>query len=158
MVFWGLRFQADQELSARLDANQYMVDETIEFKIPVNLPYPFYEQDFQRVNGKFVHDGEIYKLVKQKLENDTLYVVCIRDHQVEHLESTLAKYEQLTNEVPASGEKSMNFLGKLLKDYCFGDHVSVLHVYGFSTSIDYGELNESFLSPVISLHAPPPKV
>jgi hypothetical protein len=158
MVFWGLRFQADQELTARLDANQYKVDETIEFKIPVTLPYAIYEQDFQRVNGNFVHEGEIYELVKQKLENDTLYVVCIRDHEVEHLESALAKYEQLTNEAPASGEKAMNFLGKLLKDYCFGDHVSVFHVYGLSTAIHFADINDSFLSPVISLHAPPPKV
>ena len=37
---------------------------------------------YERVNGEFEHNGEFFKLVKQKLENDTLNIVCIKDHRV----------------------------------------------------------------------------
>ncbi|MEX2231647.1 MAG: hypothetical protein WD824_05780 [Cyclobacteriaceae bacterium] len=159
IVFWGLRFQSDQQLTSRLDANLYEPEETIELKIPVALPYPIQSQDFQRVNGRFEHGGEFYKLVKHKLENDTLYVVCIRDHQTRELVNTMTDYVQLTQALPGTNtaNKALNFLSKLVKDFCSHQDINMLHQYGFSMLIVFTEIREFFLQPVISVHAPPPK-
>ncbi|MEO5599502.1 MAG: hypothetical protein ABIR06_01110 [Cyclobacteriaceae bacterium] len=102
IVFWGLRVKADQLLTERLDANEYKSNETIEIKIPVRLPYPIQQQEFERIDGKFEHNGEVFKLVKHKLENDTVYIVCIRDHRIEHLESTLTDYVNASNALPGA--------------------------------------------------------
>jgi hypothetical protein len=158
IVFWGLRFQADQQLIKRLDADQYLPEETFEIKIPVTLPYPIQATDFQRVDGNFEHNGEVFKLVKQKLQNDTLYVVCIRNHQVEQLKITLTDYVELTNSLPGTNQKALNFLGKLVKDFCSQQDFNFLHDSSFTTTSRFAETSLSFCSPVMQILAPPPEV
>jgi len=157
IVFWGLSLQNDQELTNRLDANLYVPEETIEIKIPVSLPYPIQSHDFQRVDGRFEYGGEFFKLVKHKLQNDTLYVVCIRDHQARELVNTLTDYVQLTQDLPGTSQKALNFLSKLTKDFYSQEDIAILHQYGFSMLIPFAERSEYFRQLVIPVHAPPPK-
>ena len=96
IVFWGLRVQTDRELSNRLDANLYDPEETIQLRIPIALPYPIQSHDFQRVDGRFEHNGQQYKLIKHKLQSDTLYVVCLRDHATRQLVTTMTDYIERT--------------------------------------------------------------
>lgn len=120
-VFWGLIRSADYALTQRLNDEAYSPSETIELKIPVTLPYPIQQQGFKRVDGKFEHNGQFYKLVKQKLENDTLFVICILDHQQKRLVKTMTDYVKMTNELPQSEKKPAAFVGKFLKDFEAGE-------------------------------------
>jgi hypothetical protein len=130
IVLWGLRFQADQELTLRIDANLYEPEETIELKIPVVLPYPIQSQDFQRVDGRFEHQGQFYKLVKHKLENDTLFVVCIRDAETRKVVNTIRDYVKLTQDPPApsSGKTALNLLSKLVKDFNTNSNINIPNI------------------------------
>jgi hypothetical protein len=159
IVFWALKHQASEELSARLDAELYAEEETIELKIPVSLPYPLQETgSFERMNGMFEHRGEFYKLVKQKLQNDTLYIVCIQDHERKHLENTMTDYVKLSNDLPGTNsQKALQFLGKLLKDYDSNSAITFTEQPGWSMSISYKEISDSFNTPSIQIQSPPPK-
>lgn len=159
IVFWGLRLQSDHNLSTRLDANQYDEAETIELKIPVSLPYPIYEQDFQRVDGGFEHDGEHLKMIKHKYKNDTLYIVCIRDVETGKLVETMNSYLELTQGLDgtSSDQKALNYLSKLLKDFYSHYGIILEGGYGFSINLLRSSLNQSFLAPALPIHAPPPR-
>ena len=159
IVFWGLRFQTDHQLTDRLDADLYDVEETIEIKIPVALPYPIQSQEFQRVDGRFEHNGEFYKLVKHRYHNDTLYVVCIRDHQTRELVNTITDYVQLTQALPGTntGQKALNYLSKLVKDFYNQEDITLLRQHGYSIVIQFAERPNLFLQPVIAIQAPPPR-
>lgn len=160
IVFWGLRYQTDKELVNRLDANRYDEDETIEIRIPLSLPYPIYAQNFERVNGQFEHNGEHFRLVKHKYENDTLYVICIRDRQTRQLVNTMNDYVQLTHGVDGSGtnQKALTFLSQLIKDFYSQEGVSILPQYSFTVPALFREYARSFAQPDISVQAPPPRV
>jgi hypothetical protein len=158
IVFWGLRLQADKQLTTRLDADLYNTHETIELKIPVTLPYPIQQQEFQRIDGRFEHHGEFFKLVKHKLQNDTLYIICIRDHQTKHLVNTMTDYVKLTQALPGTSQKALNFLGKLLKDFYSQADIGIALNYGFSMVILFKKTSDSLPDPVIPVHSPPPKV
>lgn len=158
IVFWGLRLETDQQLTARLDAGLYDADATIEVKIPVTLPYPIYTEGFKRVDGKFEHNGEFYKLVKHKLQNDTLYIVCIRDGETRELVNAMTDYVRLTQAIPISHEKAQNFLGKLAKDFLSRAVSGVIaHGGGFSLVIAFNHLTASLDTRAIPVHSPPPK-
>src|SRR5687768_1442080 len=159
IVFWGLRLQADQELTLRLDANLYEPEETIELKIPVVLPYPVQSQDFQRIDGRFEHEGQFYKLVKQKLENDTLFVVCIRDAETRKLVNTIKDYVKLTQDLPApsSGKKALSFLSKLVKDFNTNSEINIAPQYHLSHCLSLTERPAFFLQPAIPVDGPPPR-
>ena len=157
-MFWVLRLHTDQQINYRLDSNQYDPGETVELKIAVTLPYPIYTQEFQRINGRFEHGGEFYKLVKQKYEHDTLYIVCIRDHQTRELVKTMDDYVEMTQAGPPANQKALSFLSKLIKDFYSHVGVNIIHQYGFRIAALFGERAEFFLQPLIPVHAPPPKV
>lgn len=117
IVFWGLRYQANQQLKARLDANQYNAEETIELKIPVAIPYLLEQKEYERTQGKIEYNGEFYTLIKQRHHQDTLYVVCIKDGHEKRLVDTMNSYVKLSNDIPGANNKALNLLSKLLKDF-----------------------------------------
>lgn len=157
IVFLGLRFHSDEELRVRLDSNRYDPDETIELKIPVTLPYPIYSEGFQRVDGRFEHAGEFYKLVKHMLQNDTLYVVCIRDRETRELVNTMKDYTHLTQTLPGANEKAQNFLGKLTKDFFSQPLVNDACDVGFIVTIPFRTVDEFFDPRSIPVPAEPPE-
>jgi len=56
-------------------------------------------------------------LVKQKIENDTLFLVCVKDHQQKRLDRTMNEYTNLANNLPASAKHTLDLMGKLFKDF-----------------------------------------
>jgi hypothetical protein len=156
-VFRGLIRTSDQALIQRLDKGLYSPEETIELKIPVAFPYPMQEQGFKRLDGKFEHQGEFYKLVKHKLENDTMYIVCIRDGQQKRLEKTMTDYVKVTNELPSSSKNTMSFMGKFLKDYEAGVSSEIFHQSGWIMKISGTQQLSELLSGETRISSPPPK-
>lgn len=157
IVFWGLRFQSDQALNRRLDANLYSRSETIEIKIPISLPYPIYTDDFQRVDGRFEHKGEFFKLVKHKLQNDTLYIICIRDPESRQLVNTFTDYIQLAQSLPGTHQKALDFLSKLAKDFVSRAHAGIVHGGGFSTMVPFPAVAALFETRPMPVCTPPPE-
>lgn len=157
IVFWGIHFQLDQKLTSRLDANLYDEQATIELKIPMTLPYPIHSNGFERVNGRFEHQGEFYKLVKHKLQNDTLYVVCIRDVDTRSLVSTMINYVQGTLGLTNTTKNALNFLSKLIKDYYHQEDTVPFRRSVFLMALTVAENPDCFKQPVLLVHAPPPR-
>jgi hypothetical protein len=91
-LFLGLQYQNNQALIQRLDNESYRTDETVTLRIPLSVPYVDNDAEYQRVDGEFEHEGELYHMVKQRLSRDTLYMVCIKDHQGNRISHALKDY------------------------------------------------------------------
>ena len=158
IVFWGVRLQLDQKLTSRIDAELYDHSETVELKIPMALPYPIHADGFQRVNGRFEHNGEFYRLIKHKHENDTLYVVCFRDRDTRVLFGTLQHYVNDTLGLAATNHKAVNYLSKLIKDFFPQDRLSYSHEDGLVVVNNFFHKPELFSSLAIPVDGPPPRI
>jgi hypothetical protein len=157
LVFIGLHHHSDRLLSKRIEQNQYRADETIELRIPITLPYPLQQNGFENIDGKFEHQGTYYKLIKQKFENDTIYIVCIRDTASKQIANTLKDYVAKTNDLPVNSKNSLNLLGKFLKDFESPDTDLILHQSGWMSTILFADPTFNLHKAVIALHGPPPK-
>lgn len=115
-VFWGLKYRASMEMNQRLDDDNYNADETVTIKIPLTVPYNTFGQDYERMTGSFEHHGEFFKLIKQKLEKDTLYIVCIKDHKEKQLHAAMTDFIKLSTDLPTS-QQTLKLLSGLIKDY-----------------------------------------
>ncbi len=158
VLFWTLRTRAGHELASRLDSNNYSSEETIELKIPVSLNFPLQAQGFQRVSGTVEHLGNYYKLVKQKLENDTLYVVCIPDHNEKMLASAMKDYVQRVTETPSTSKKAANFLSKLINDFESPFANDPVGQGGWVRQIQFLSYDPGILDHVDKIATPPPKI
>lgn len=157
LVFWGLRSQARKDLLHRLDADKYSAEELIVVAIPMALPYPNQESRFERVDGQFEYKGEFYNLVKQRIENDTLFIVCIKNRQEKELVNAMNEYSDLANNLPTGAKHTLDLFGKLFKDYNV-PYVAITGHGGWSMRL-------TFETPVYSLQyqsypvfSPPPNI
>jgi len=112
-VFMGLHYKNSQDLMQRFDANDYGEQETVTLKVPLALPYAADETQFERVDGELEHQGEFYRLVKQRLYQDTLYMVCYKDSQSKRIKQALADYVKTFTDKPADAKSS----GKTLQTF-----------------------------------------
>ena len=117
-IFLGLRYTNTAQLIKKLDAHDYLDAETVTIKFPLTMPYGADARGYQRVDGEFEYNGEIYRLVKQQFQNDTLFVVCIKDARAKHIEETFARYTKtLTDKATDTKSGNHKLSQNFIKDY-----------------------------------------
>lgn len=155
-VFWLLRVQANRELQKQLDANNYHESEAITLMIPVTLPYQTNSTSYERVKGEFEFKGEYYKLVKQKLENDTLKIVCIKDYKEKQLVTSMIDFTKINNDLPATST-TIKVLGSFLKEFNAAQNLRITNQERWSKKILFSDPVYLLSSPILSIASPPPK-
>jgi hypothetical protein len=157
LVFWGMEVQAKRELLGRLETQSYSPDDLVILTIPVSLPYAMNDMDYEAVAGEFIHDGQYYKLVKQKYENDNLYIVCIKDHSTSKISRQLTDYTKIANNLPMSSKQSLNFMAKLYKDYESNDFdYAYMSKYIFEQSF-FALAGLDVIEKTFTVDSPPPE-
>ena len=157
MVFWALRSQAKSDLLHRLDADAYSSEDVVVLTIPVSLPYPVYDKGYQRANGEVEYQGDYYELVKQKIENDTPFIVCVKDHQQKRLDRTMNEYTNLANNLPASAKHTMDLMGKLFKDFTGTSFASPSLELTLKYDILFSVDDFLIIQQVFPIDSPPPE-
>ena len=88
---------ADQQLEAQLDNNQYDESQLVEVRIPLNMPYQRAETDFERHYGEIEAGGKFYTYVKRKIENGVLVLLCIPNNSKEKIKAAGNDYFKTVN-------------------------------------------------------------
>ncbi len=158
LVFWALRSEVKRNLLHRLDADEYASEDIEVLTIPLTLPYPIHQDGYNRVDGEFEYQGSYFNLVKQKIENDTLFLVCVKNHQEKKLVTKMTEYSNLMNNVPASTKHAIELFGKLFKDYNSIISPCISCNESWNSTIRFGELNLIPLTKDYPILSPPPKV
>lgn len=154
----GIQYRSTKELVERLDNEQYSEEETVTLRVPMALPYHMDTEVYERVDGEIEHNGEYYRLVKQKLEKDTLYIVCIKDHDSKRIKRALSDYVKTFTDKPSNSKQSSKYLTSLIKDF-LPSSIQVSHLTaGWNTSTTGStQFSESFNSVSLKVLSPPPK-
>ena len=153
----GLRYKTTQDLVQRLDNHQYSEEETIVLTVPLSIPYQLDSKDYERVDGEFEHEGEFYRLVKQKYQNDTLFMVCIKDHTSKRIEQALTDYVKTFTDKPIDAKQNGKTTVSFIKDYL----PTKISIHSISTGWNY-DLSVTaekydLLNRPQSISSPPPR-
>jgi len=116
-VFLGLKYQHDSNIILQLDAESYSEFEVITVKIPISIPYVADSKSFERVDGKFEYKGEFYRLVKQKLSQDTLHIVCVKDHKTKLIDEAMTSFVKTFTDKPLDSHSNSKITVNFIKDY-----------------------------------------
>ena len=157
MVFWGLENQARKDLLLRLDADDYSEKDLMVLTIPMSLPYPAMGNSYERVNGEFTHKGKNYKLVKQKIENDTVFIVCMLDRKASKIASALSDYSKVANDVPVDSKQAVSVLSKLYKEYNTSEFTLMYKSRLLFERVYYAMNPEFIAGPSYHVDSPPPE-
>ncbi len=91
--------KSDIVLEKSLDKKGYKEEELMELKIPLHLPYQNSWASFERFDGEVNLDGVLYKYVKRKLANDTLYLLCLPNTKKMMLETAKNNFYKDVNDL-----------------------------------------------------------
>jgi hypothetical protein len=156
-IHWLLLRHHHTETLRKLDANDFTEFETVTLRVPLTVPYPMAQPGYERVNGAFEYQGQHYKLVQQKLENDTLYVVCIRDAHETRLQNSLNDFIKTSSENPSTSQTL-----KLLNSFCKDFHATVQPVLtgtqGWSLVLNTTSTSHSLTTFTPPAYTPPPRL
>jgi hypothetical protein len=77
--FYFAEQKADAAMESRLDKDQYDNSELLSFTIPLNDPYLSEQTSFERTAGEINLQGNTYKIVKRKVSDGNLVLLCLPD-------------------------------------------------------------------------------
>jgi hypothetical protein len=129
-----LQQKSDTHLEVLLDNNQYTDAQLIELKIPIHLAYQSSWSSYERYDGEIELNGTLYKYVKRKVSNDTLYLKCIPNIKKMNLETSRNDFFKNTNDIAqnsnsnkSDNSKSFSFKN-LISDYDTHSHNCCLNI------------------------------
>jgi len=99
LVVEYMQQKVNAQLEARLDNSLYNDSQLIELKVPIHLPYQTNWAAYQRFDGEIEIGGMLYKYVKRKVANDTLYLMCIPNTKKMHLETAKNDFFKISNDL-----------------------------------------------------------
>jgi hypothetical protein len=156
-VLVGLQIKNTQNLSAQFDEDDYERQHEVTIKVPITVPYQSDTREYVRVNGEFEHEGDVYKMVKQRLQRDTLYIVCVKDNTSKKINQALKDYVKTYTDKPSSS-KSQTMLQNLIKDYITTSTALQSTNAGWNYELPEGNKLNAYESVSIQLNNPPPQV
>jgi hypothetical protein len=143
-VLWGVQHNHAQRMEAALDAGEYHVSETVTFRIPITVPYATDDRGFERAEGVIFREGAYYRLFKQRLTMDTLYLVCFKDVRETHIRQQFSRHAQDFSGISGNGKSIPRLLGSTSEYY------SVALCMGHNAEGWVKTLGPSFVSGILS--------
>jgi hypothetical protein len=119
-IFVGLGYRNSQEVTRQIDSDRYSESNTVLIKVPLSIPYAA-NTEYERVDGEFSHEGQVYRLVKQKLVNDTLFVVCLKDEKGTAINRALTDYVKTFSDKPVDSKSNQKDQFSFVKEYVVRD-------------------------------------
>ena len=155
-LFVGLRYKTSNDLVERLDNHDYLEEQTVTLKVAMTIPYHL-DTEFERVDGEIEHNGEFYRLVKQKLEKDTLYIVCIKDQDSKRIKQALADYVKTFTDKPVDAKSTGKFISSFIKDFLPTSLEITPASAGWNYTVALANTIDSFNSRSLAVFSPPPQ-
>lgn len=141
---------ADQQLEAQLDNNEYDESQLVEVRIPLNMPYQRSETGFERHYGEIETAGKFYTYVKRKIENGVLVLLCIPNSSKERIKAAGNDYFKTVNgleqgQQDKKQDNNSNFAKNFWSEYDGREA-------NFTVDIFTDLINKTFLDNVPILH------
>jgi hypothetical protein len=84
-----------QRTRARLETSMHDVTGSLIVKVPVSLPYGVEAPaTYEAAQGEIIYEGNVYQRYKQRLQGDTLYIMCVRDYQATAAKAQIDSYSK----------------------------------------------------------------
>ncbi|MFC5627053.1 hypothetical protein [Algoriphagus winogradskyi] len=161
--YYAFYFSYDSHLERKWEAiifsESSLVPEETLMEIPLSAPYMANQEEFQPTNTSFEKDGQFYRAIKQRYQNDTLQVVVVPDTARGVLDTTVKKWISfLTSDELPQDQNGKSLLQLLVKDYLRAEKFAMGNI---TTSFDFvspGFTSIYYSNPFFQQVSPPPQL
>ena len=106
-------------------------------EIPLTVPYVTQEKDWEQANGQFEHKGDVYRIVKQKLTLDAVFISCVKDNEGTRINDQLEDFVKTFSDKPVDAKQSVKSVPGFMKEYVSQIIAVKTFVTGWSLTVEY---------------------
>lgn len=128
-------------------------------EIPLSAPYMVNQEDFRATNTSFEKDGQFFRAIKQRYQNDTLQVIVVPDTARGVLNSTVKKWISFltVDEIPHE-KNGKTVISLLAKDYMQPDKHDLVLIHSKKKIDPIEFIFSKYTNPVFQQDSPPPRI
>lgn len=104
-MFLLMEQRAESRLSSFVEHGGIPRSDLVTFRIPLSLPYQANWSDYQRIDGEVSIGSHNYRYIKQRVKNDTLYLVCVNAKEKDHIAGNARAYTDKLNDLNTDSAK-----------------------------------------------------
>lgn len=156
-VFLGLQVSNTRAMQTSFDNDSYAQLHEVTVKVPLTVAYLGDSREYVRVDGEFEHEGEVYRMVKQRYQSDTLYIVCVKDKTSKKINQALTDYVKTFSDKPAGEKGNSKTIQNFIKDYMTTTTELQWQNDGWNKRINESAYLSQYQSVGILHTTPPPK-
>lgn len=116
-ILQGLKSRQDVAWSQKVDNDEQLPGAAVTLKLPLTVPYGVDSRTYEPIAGEFSHEGELYRMVMQKLHKDTLYIICVKDEAGKKLDNTLTDFVKSFADTQDDSRETPSLASSLAKDF-----------------------------------------
>jgi hypothetical protein len=127
-------------------------------KLPLTLPYPIHTEEYVAASGKIEYNGKPYRMIKKRLYQDTLYVVCMSDPEPGMVNGKIKTYADAMAEAGQDQTTALKSVAPIAK-FFLAPPVRLLPVeFGWYRTNTFGEPVNLYRFSLPSVLLRPPAV
>lgn len=134
LVFEGWKWHNSTAWS--IDENSGAAQEVI-IKVPLNVPY-VQAKDWEKAEGQFEYEGDVYRITKQKVSLDAVFIACVKDGETSRINHQLEDFAKAFSDKPDDGKQGVNTLPSMIKEYITSSISVKSLTHGWFLQSDYG--------------------
>ncbi|HEY0741634.1 MAG TPA: hypothetical protein VGD40_09230 [Chryseosolibacter sp.] len=151
----GLQYRHTQNMLTRIESGTFSELETRSLKIP--LPGNAGSEKYERVDGEFEQNGQVFRLVKQRLYKDTFHIVFIKDEMGTLIKHALADYAKSFSEKSQDDDQQLIILPVFIREYISRAYDLVPTGSGLVMDIERTSHTKIFIDSFVSRIVHPPE-
>lgn len=147
-MFYTLQLNAERELSAKIDKDDYDESQLITITVPLSMPYLSDTKKFEKKDGVIALNGKIYHYVKEKISQGNLVLMCLPD--TKKMDLQIAENDFIKNQIDLQNNASKKSGGNnaafklVMSDYIKTD-ISSISFSNYILNKIYAENNFIYL-------------
>lgn len=106
----------------------------------VNVQYASQEKDWERADGPFEYNGDVYRIIKKRLTLDALFIDCVKDNENSRINDQLEDFANTFTDNPVDGKGSVKHFPGFIKEY-------VLHFTTINSTTGWSQVVKYILPP-----------
>jgi len=160
--YYAFYFSYDQHLESKWEDMIYSGGGSIEgserlIEVPLSMPYMANQEQFQTTNTRYEQDGQYFRVIKQRYQNDTLQLIVLADTERGVLNSAVKKWISLVTEDELPQDQNTNVDAKFFaKDYLQPVSFSLRAFDNTNLNATIELLEYLYIDPVRGIESPPP--
>jgi hypothetical protein len=115
LLFQYFIYQSDNFITEQINNNRYKSTDLIEVKIPVHLTISDWDA-FQPIGGQLKVKDKVYNYAELRLTRDTMYLMCIPNHEKARIINAKNVYAKQVNDIPVNKKSNLPLLKKNISE------------------------------------------